>query len=95
MDNKLLKFVVEYLFAPILNGFLFGISIFILASIIMAPLALYLGAEDGLWNYQRSIFVITGLPALTYLIFNVHKIAQGVLVKSWKSYFSIQLKKSS
>ena len=56
---------------------------------IIAPLALYWGAVDGLWNSQRSITVAIGLPFLTLLILNFHKIKQSILVTIWGNYFSV------
>lgn len=89
MVNRLLKIGIDYFLTPIAQALLFGISVYILSSMIMAPLALYWGAVDGLWNYERSVFVAIGLPALTLLIFNFYKIKKSVLVKVWRYYFSI------
>lgn len=89
MSTKLSSIILNYLFIPIVNGLLFSISFFIIVSMIMAPLSLYLGAMDGLWNFQRSIFVAIGLPALTLSIFSLSKVKQSMLIKVWANYFTI------
>ena len=94
MANKLFKIGIEYLLIPLAQALFFSISFFILFSIIMAPLSLYMGAVDGLWNYQRSINVAIGLPSLTLAIFHFSKIRQSILVKIWGKYFSINVKPS-
>lgn len=92
--HKLLKFGRECFLMPILGALLFCISVIILTSMVVGPLSLYWGAVDGLWNFERSIFVAIGLPALTLAIFKFSKIKQSILIKVWNNYFSINVKPS-
>lgn len=89
MFIKILNTIFNYLIIPIINGLIFSMGFFIIVSMIMAPLSLYLGSIDGLWNFQRSIFVSIGLPALTLTIFNFNKIKKSMLIKVWSNYFTI------
>lgn len=91
MFKKLAQIGNEYFLLPVLSALVFSMSLFILISMILAPIILYLSANDGLWNYQRSVFVAIGLPALTLVIFNLAKIKNSILVKVWGNYFSIKV----
>ncbi|HAT8564370.1 TPA: hypothetical protein JA969_12110 [Legionella pneumophila] len=90
MYKKLAQIGNEYFLMPLLSALVFSMSFFILISMIIAPIALYLGANDGLWNYQRAVSVTIGLPALTLVIFNFAKIKNSILIKVWGNYFSIK-----
>jgi len=72
--KNIIKIVFNSIVPPIINGIIFFLTCIVLASIIMAPIVLYLGTIDGLWNQYRTIFVIIGLPAISILLFNFKNI---------------------
>lgn len=91
MIPKFYNLVKEYLLTPIISGLKGFIGVFIISSMFLGPLALYLGASDGLWNYQRSVSVAIGLPFLTLIIFNFINVNRSSIVKKWHNYIGVNL----